>query len=169
MNTSTRAVARIEFDNGVSLAINETNLPMVIGRGTTTDMCVPFSEVSRQHCELYLENNKLYIRDSSTNGTRVGNTYLNKGSFLPIDQRTSVYLADETRLCVTPLDLPKDLTQIREETDDERSVDDRRGGERRQQKKRRENVVSVDFERRTRHARRSLERRVLDRRAQGEC
>ena len=137
---------------------------MVIGRGTATDMCVPFSEISREHCELYLENDKLYIRDSSTNGTRVGNTFLNNGSYIPIEQRTSVYLADETRLRVTPLEFPKDLTNIREFTD-ESADDNRRSGERRLLKKRRENVVSVDFERRSRQARRSLERRVVNHRA----
>ena len=176
-----QTVARIEFDNGVSLAINEASLPMLIGRGTTTDICVPLGEISREHCELYLEGGVLYVRDSSTNGTRVGNTYLNNGSFVPIEERTSIYLADETRLRVTPVECKSDVTRFRpvepkprpqlhvvEDVDDdeERSGVDRRQDHRRKLKNRRNNIVAVEFERRSSRPRRTSDRRVGERRAQ---
>lgn len=43
-----------------------------VGRRQDCDMCIPLSVVSRRHCEIYTEHNKVHVRDlKSRNGTLV--------------------------------------------------------------------------------------------------
>ena len=79
-----KPLAKIELDNGISFSVNEGNLPLLIGRDHSCDLCVPRNDVSRHHCELYVENDVLFLKDTSTYGTIVGNRRL-RGESVPID------------------------------------------------------------------------------------
>ena len=49
-------------------------LPTIIGRGREATLTLPHPLVSRQHCEIFEENGRLYVKDlSSLNGTYLNN------------------------------------------------------------------------------------------------
>ncbi len=96
-----RNVARIGLANGISFTLTEDSLPVVIGRDRTCDICIPSGHVSRRHCELYLINGVLCLKDTSTNGTSVGNRTVRQES-CSIKEATEILLAGETRITVTP-------------------------------------------------------------------
>ncbi|MBD3648121.1 MAG: FHA domain-containing protein [Pseudomonadales bacterium] len=146
-------MARIELENGVSFAIDENSLPLRIGRDSNSDICLPFSHVSRHHCELYLLGGTLCIRDTSTNGTRVDNRTIREES-VSLRRPTSVLLANETRLTISPCI----VTEINEDDSPwrpERRENDRRTYERRQMAR------PVEVDRRVYNERRFAERRAI--------
>ena len=146
-----KQLAKIELDNGISFSINEANLPFLIGRDHSCDLRVPRNDVSRQHCELYLENDVLCLRDTSTYGTIVGNKRL-RGESVSIDAPITVFFAGDAMITITPGAISgviKDRTFI-----------DRRGNDRRCTT-RRTNVIVVEFERRGHETRRKVQRRVV--------
>ena len=52
----------------------DLTLPSVIGRGRSATLTLPHPLVSREHCEIYLSEGRLHVRDlGSLNGTYVGN------------------------------------------------------------------------------------------------
>ena len=52
----------------------DLKLPSVIGRGRSATLTLPFPLVSREHCEVYLAEGRLHVRDlGSLNGTYIGN------------------------------------------------------------------------------------------------
>ena len=52
----------------------DLTLPSVIGRGRSVAVTLPHPLVSREHCEIYLVEGRLHVRDlGSLNGTYVGN------------------------------------------------------------------------------------------------
>ena len=52
----------------------DLTLPSVIGRGRSVAVTLPHPLVSREHCEIYLAEGRLHVRDlGSLNGTYVGN------------------------------------------------------------------------------------------------
>jgi pSer/pThr/pTyr-binding forkhead associated (FHA) protein len=54
--------------------IDLDRLPMTLGRAQECDVCLPHALVSRSHCEVFEEDDLLYVRDcGSLNGTFVGN------------------------------------------------------------------------------------------------
>ncbi len=154
-SSKNRLVAKIELDNGISFSVNESSLPIIIGRGADCDICVPAIDVSRQHCELHLEKSVLCIRDKSTNGTLVGGTLIRNES-AAIQGRTSIMLGTDMKLTIMPFAISRVVK------DERRSSADRRNEERRVAS-RRSNVVAVDFERRE-APRRNSPRRVGSRR-----
>ena len=106
--TMNRLVARIELENGISFSVAEGSLPLLIGRGSSCGLCVPIPHISRRHCELYLENDVLCLRDMSSNGTTVGSKRL-KGESISIQGRTQILIAGEARITVTPADLDENM------------------------------------------------------------
>ena len=68
----------------------DLKLPSVIGRGRSATLPLPHPLVSREHCEIYLSEGRLHVRDlGSLNGTYVGNeriedTALPSGSLLTV-------------------------------------------------------------------------------------
>lgn len=147
-----KRLAKIELDNGISFTINEGNLPFLIGRDHSCDLRVPRNDVSRQHCELYLKDNVLQLKDTSTYGTIVGNRRL-RGESVSIDGPTTVFFAGDAMITITPGaigEVIKDRTFI-----------DRRKNDRRQNTDRRTNVVVVQFNRRGDETRRKVQRRVV--------
>lgn len=169
MTSSNRLVARVELDNGVSVAVSEGNLPLTIGRCSKCDIRLPVNHISREHLQLFMVNGVLCLRDSSTNGTRIGNKFL-KDESMSIMERTAAYLSGQTKIRITPIDPESDETKLRSEPivlEERRAKarDDRRDGERRTGGDRRMNVVAVDFDRRqTEIPRRMQERRTSSRR-----
>lgn len=60
---------------------------MTIGRRSSCDICLPFANVSGQHCELSYKNGFWYVRDlGSQNGTKVGGERILKRLLRPGDQ-----------------------------------------------------------------------------------
>jgi hypothetical protein len=54
-------------------------LPTIIGRSRQAGVCIAHPMVSRQHCELYEENDKIYVRDlGSLNGTLVADSQVQR-------------------------------------------------------------------------------------------
>ena len=148
----TQLSAKIELGNGISFSINESNLPLLIGRGHNCDIRVPQSSVSRQHCELYLKNDVLSLKDTSTNGTIVGSKRL-KGESVSIDTLTTIIFAGESSITITP-------STVGEVIRDKRFNLKRRENDRRQTE-RRTNATVVQFERRTDETRRTTQRREV--------
>jgi len=59
----------------------------ILGRGTDCDLRVPLLNVSRQHCELVLDDEKLALRDlTSSNGTFVNNHRVTETALNPGDR-----------------------------------------------------------------------------------
>ncbi len=150
--TMTQVTVKIELDNGICFSINAGNLPWLIGRGQNCDIRVPQSSVSRQHCELYLKNGVLFLKDTSTNGTIVGNNRL-KGESISIEAPTSIIFAGDTSITITP-------SVVGEVIRDERFNSNRRENDRRQTE-RRTNATVVHLERRTEETRRTMQRREV--------
>jgi hypothetical protein len=149
-----RRVAKIEMGYGVSFTINESNLPLLIGRDPDCDICIPIASISRRHCELFLDKFQLCLRDTSTNGTLVGSRRL-RGESMIINRPTRIHLADSPVITVTPFASAEKVK--RDSTNDSGASNDRR-----QLVRRTENVV-VDFERRSPGHRRVAIRRMRDR------
>jgi len=58
----------------------------VIGRGGDCDLCIPTMIVSRKHCQLNIEQNKLILRDlGSSNGTFVNGRKIKGAAINPGD------------------------------------------------------------------------------------
>jgi predicted component of type VI protein secretion system len=152
--SSNRQVAKIEMGYGVSFTINESNLPLSIGRDPDCDICIPVTRVSRRHCELFLDNFQLCLRDTSTNGTLVGRRRL-RGESMIIRRTTRILLADSQMVTVSPF-ASVDKVKRDRTSDSGHSID-------RRQSIRRINNVVVDFERRTPGQRRVATRRMRDR------
>ena len=97
-------IAKIELDNGVSIAIREDQLPITIGRGKGCDIRIAEPFVSRMHCELFLgEGHALCLKDMSANGTTVNNRVVS-GESIRINGKSQVLLADECVFTVTTTD-----------------------------------------------------------------
>ncbi len=53
--------------------------PLIIGRDTQSDIAVPMQHVSRKHCEVFVREGRLYVKDlSSANGTYVNGKKINE-------------------------------------------------------------------------------------------
>jgi adenylate cyclase len=62
---------------------------LVIGRRQTSDICLPFSNVSNSHCELILEQGYWKVRDlQSTNGVKVNGERVHEKRVYPGDELT---------------------------------------------------------------------------------
>ncbi|MFT4819771.1 MAG: pSer/pThr/pTyr-binding forkhead associated (FHA) protein [Candidatus Azotimanducaceae bacterium] len=144
-----RRIARIELDSGVNFTVTESSLPLQIGRERDCDITLPNGHVSRHHCELFIANGVLCLKDTSSNGTLVGSQNIKDGT-VTIHQRTAVVVAGDSRLVITPLD---EL----ESTMSPRKNAERREDERREAERRHESII-VPFEQR-RQSRRERERR----------
>ncbi len=152
-----QVIAKIEMDNGISFSVKKASLPLSMGRDRSCEICVPVSRVSRHHCELYLEDEVLCIRDISTNGTLVGSKKINRES-IPLHGRTPIVLTDNAMLTITPYDENEMLA-------DRRLDSERRAAERRRFDRRTSDVSVVQFERRRDGTRRVAQRRTESRRS----
>jgi hypothetical protein len=98
--------AKLEVLRGAKPTTIAMKLPTVIGRGGEANIKLPASTVSRHHCELYLFEGQLVIRDlGSSNGTIVnghkikGPTYLTPNdefSVGPVSMRTILAAYEQT-------------------------------------------------------------------------
>lgn len=151
--TRTQAsVARIQLESGISFSVQEANLPLSIGRAADCDICIPSGMVSRRHCELFLLNGVLCLKDTSSNGTMIDQRVVKQGS-VSIQDETSVTFAGEVGIKITPCNTRSTQPAV-----------DRRKRDRRQ-RDRRQQVVVVDFERRkASNDRRTGDRRTSDKR-----
>jgi len=149
-----KRIARVELEGGVSFSLTEASLPLQIGREIDCDISIPSGLISRHHCELFLANGVLSLRDSSSNGTVVAGRNI-KGGSVVIERETTVLVAGETRLVITPID---ELEPVK----NRRKVPERREMERRSADRRQDDIL-VPFDQR-KSARRDLERRNNDRR-----
>jgi len=62
----------------------DLTLPSVIGRGRSATLTLPHPLVSREHCEIYLSDGRLHVRDlGSLNGTYVGNERVEDAPLAP--------------------------------------------------------------------------------------
>jgi len=149
-----RRIARIELESGVNFTVTESSLPLQIGRERDCDITIPNGHVSRHHCELFMSNGVLCLKDTSSNGTLVGSQNIKDDSVM-IHKRTAVVVAGDARLVITPLDELEAMNNLRKNA--ERRADERREAERRQ-----ENII-VPFEQR-KQSRREAQRRAEQRR-----
>ena len=143
-------IARIEMENGISFMVNRASLPLTMGRDAKSGICILQNQVSRRHCELYLENDELRLKDVSTNGTEVDGRRL-QGDSTPIESRTEIAFTTDTTLFITPFRI-----------EERRQTTDRRVKDRRTSDRRTEDIV-VDLERRKQN-RRITNRRIAVRR-----
>lgn len=141
------AIARIELESGIRISIQPANLPLTIGRATDCDICIPSGTVSRHHCELYLVNGVLCLKDTSSNGTMIGERLVKRGS-ISIRGITSVNFAGDVGIRIIP------AIARRPKVREDRRRNERRQGDRRQK------VIIVSFDRR----KPGNDRRTIDRR-----
>ena len=139
-----RPATRIELDNGVSFSVDDASLPLTIGRDSSCDIHISSGHVSRKHCELFLKDGRLFLKDTSSNGTTVDDRLVRQ-SAVNIDRRTRVLLADEIKMILTPLeDRSSDSNAPETGARPTNSQADRRNG-----KDRRQRNVIVSFDRRS--------------------
>lgn len=146
-----RPATRIELDNGISFSVDDSSLPLTIGRDSSCDIHISSGHVSRKHCELFLKDGRLFLKDTSSNGTTVDDRLVRQ-SAVNIDRRTRVLLADEIKMILTPLeDRSSDAhaaetgaKPVKCESQQADSQADRRNG-----KDRRQRNVIVSFDRRS--------------------
>lgn len=146
-NVVRRLAIRIELENGISFSINDGNLPLSIGRGRDCDIRIPLSDVSRQHCELFVRNNTLFLKDTSTNGTIVEGKSL-RGESVSISGTTSVIFAGDAIMSITCESVSEEYLSSNRRNDDRRQTE------------RRTNATIVQFERRSDETRRMDQRRA---------
>lgn len=97
-------VAKIELGNGITIAVQDFQLPMTIGRSKECDIRISEPHISRLHCELYLDSKrKLCVKDLSVNGTSVDSQILS-GESARVGSRSLVKFAGEAGLTVTLTD-----------------------------------------------------------------
>ncbi|MBT4494835.1 MAG: FHA domain-containing protein [Gammaproteobacteria bacterium] len=97
-------IAKIELDNGFSIAVRDDQLPLTIGRSKSCDIRISEPFISRFHCELFLKTGRtIWLKDLSTNGTRVNNRTV-AGESVPINRRSAVSFAADCCLTVIPTD-----------------------------------------------------------------
>lgn len=154
ISTASQIVARLQLENRSSLAIYEMSLPFTIGRSPDCDLCIPDSHVSRHHCEITRIGNLLCLKDTSANGTFIGDRQVTDES-VTIEGTTCINLGGSVRLKL----LPEAASKERRRQSDRREGEDRRSDD-----KRRSNVLLINFDRRERHERRTGERRIGGRR-----
>ncbi len=76
--------------NGTTKSFRLPSTVTVIGRRQESDLCVPLMVVSRRHCELNIEQNRLKVRDLGSrngtyiNGQRVDQAEINAGDNIQI-------------------------------------------------------------------------------------
>jgi pSer/pThr/pTyr-binding forkhead associated (FHA) protein len=76
--------------NGTTKSFRLPSTVTVIGRRQESDLCVPLMVVSRRHCELNIEQNRLKVRDLGSrngtyiNGQRVDQAEVNAGDNIQI-------------------------------------------------------------------------------------
>ena len=119
-------------------------------------------KVSRQHCELYPQNEMLWLRDVSTSGTIVGKKRIQKES-ISVEGRTSVFVADDAVITVTPCDMNATVcASEREKHGDDSSEERRENSDRRTLGCRQNDPDSnvAEFERRCQEVRGTNQRRV---------
>jgi len=65
--------------NGERVEIPLDKPSVTFGRGADCDVCIPISSVSRQHCEISVAGDQVWVNDlSSANGTFVNNDKVNE-------------------------------------------------------------------------------------------
>ena len=149
-----RRIARIELENGVNFTVTESSLPLQIGRERDCDITIPSGHVSRHHCELFMEDGELCLKDTSSNGTLVGNQDV-KGGTVTITRRTTIIVAGDAKLVITPVNELEPVKTRRKNAD-------RRDEERREAERRQEQIL-VPFDQR-KASRRESDRRERQRR-----
>ena len=152
MKNPSSIVARIVLENRMTIAIHESSLPITIGRGLDCDICIPDNHISRQHCEVSSVNGVLCLRDTSVNGTFVGNRKLNEES-VTVPEPCKINLGGSVTLQIMP-----EASMAKR-----RKKNDRREEDRRQITERRSDTNVVAFERRD-DERRNDQRRERSRR-----
>ena len=62
-------------------------LPATIGRAREATITLPHTLVSRKHCEIFMQENQLFVKDlKSLNGTYVNNEKISKPTAIPSGQ-----------------------------------------------------------------------------------
>jgi predicted component of type VI protein secretion system len=93
---------------GVRKEFNIPDKGFVIGRGVDADLRIPTAEVSRSHCEVKLNGNKVALRDlGSSNGTfvneqKVAQATLKAGDRIRVGSTVFVVLVDGKGLAAGP-------------------------------------------------------------------
>lgn len=149
-----KRVANIELEGGINFIVTDASLPLQIGRELDCDITIPRGYVSRHHCQLYVSNGELFLKDTSSNGTLVGKHSV-KGNAVKIKKRTTVIVAGDAKLIITP------MNEL-EPSKNRRNAYERRVEERRAEERRQEDII-VPFNQR-KSMRRENERREMQRR-----
>ena len=89
---------------------------IVVGRKNTCDLRIPLSSVSRQHCELRVEDEQVHLRDlGSSNGTFHNSVRVQETTLLPGDE----IVIGPVVFTVVVDGKPKNIEPVRTLVDDE--------------------------------------------------
>lgn len=79
----------------------------VLGRGSECDLRIPIESCSRQHCEVRLENDRVFVKDlDSSNGTYINNEKIAEAEVEPGDALTIGPVVIRFRINGEPEELP---------------------------------------------------------------
>ncbi len=79
----------------------------VLGRGSECDLRIPIESCSRQHCEVRLENDRVFVKDlDSSNGTYINNEKIAEAEVEPGDALTIGPVVIRFRINGDPEELP---------------------------------------------------------------
>lgn len=83
--------ARLEVLRGAKTKHLVLRLPTVIGRGNEANLKLPAATVSRHHCEIYVYEGQIVVRDlGSSNGTVVNGHRIMGPTFLTVDDELTI-------------------------------------------------------------------------------
>jgi len=75
----------------------QTRLPILVGRADEARFRIPKDSVSRRHCEFFLKDDAVFVRDlGSTNGTRLDDVQLQGGVAMRVNPGSTVRIAGIT-------------------------------------------------------------------------
>jgi len=159
-------VVTIRLEDGICFSYGGVSLPLRIGRGADCNICIPSGHISRHHCELFVQNGRVCLKDTSSNGTTVNGREVHDESAL-LEDRTTIFLAGEVKIAITVREgaietISHDLESPDAGDESDSGSASERRGEDRLSLERRSSISVVDFERRE-EVRRHGPRRVVQR------
>lgn len=85
---SSRYVLNVVYPTELAQSLSLSETPIVLGRSRQSDLCIEDEWVSRRHCQVWIQSDKIWVEDlNSTNGTYVDGQSINRQVNLNLGQR----------------------------------------------------------------------------------
>jgi pSer/pThr/pTyr-binding forkhead associated (FHA) protein len=105
----------IVSNNAENYHVSTTKLSISIGRDDSNDLRVPFNELSRKHCQLFLQSSEMAILDpGSKNGVFVDGSRIPVNQKFPITPSSTIKLANKYPLRLLSDSVERDIMKSME-------------------------------------------------------